>query len=91
MEDRKVRRGVVTAEPAPNPVAEAIKNVANTADGKVLFKFLADTSFMWRSTLRSDQLGKLSVEDSINNEVRRRVYLDIRQHIPKQILKQIEY
>jgi hypothetical protein len=72
-------------------VAQAIAEVAQTPAGQIMFAALAEQCFFYKSTIAGNfQTGEINVYGTLFQEAQRRVYLDIRRHIPKDVRKRIE-
>lgn len=89
------------ADPVANPeqklsdrnarIAKAIAELAETEAGQILFMEMANQYFFHKSTIAGNfQTGEINVYGTLFQEAQRRIYLDIRRHIPLHIRKKIE-
>lgn len=85
MADQKDKQDV------PNRVQKAITEVAQTAEGQELFRYLMrQCNFHTSSIVGDPNTREIMIYGTLFNEANRRLYLDLRRHIPHAIRRKIE-
>ena len=86
MEDQKVKKHSTSSQ-----VQKAIIAIAETEAGVIYFRALMQRCYYQKSTVTgSPESGEINIYGTLFNEAQRRLYLDVRREIPKNILKKIE-
>lgn len=79
------------AKEVPNSVQRAITQIAQTEDGRELFRYLMRMCNFHTSTIVGNpQSHEINIYGTLFNEARRRLYLDLRRYIPHAIRRKIE-
>lgn len=77
--------------PKNQKIIDAIVEVASTEAGRTFFQYLSTRCFYQVSTIVGDpQSHEINPYGTLFNEAQRRLYLDIRRHIPANIRRKIE-
>ena len=75
----------------PGSIQKAITEVSQTSEGQELFRWMMRQCSFHTSTIVGDpQSHEINVYGTLFNEARRRLYLDVRRHIPHGIRRKIE-
>jgi len=78
-------------KPTDAQLQEAVKEISQTAEGQVFFRALAHRCFFQRSVISGNpESHDINIYGTLFNEAARRLYLEIRRHIPPSILRKIE-
>lgn len=79
-----------TATKASENVDKAFQAVAKTKEGQAVFRYLMVHLGFKSPSLAADATGKILIDNVINNEARRNVWLHIRSKIPNEFTNIIE-
>lgn len=75
----------------PSKIQDAISRLSKTDDGREFFRYLMrQCSFHVSTIVGNPQSHDINVHGTLFNEARRRLYLDLRRHIPHAERRKIE-
>ena len=72
-------------------IRKAIQDVAITASGKLFLHWFMKQCGFHSSSIAIDTDGSIDKDGLLINEALRRMYLNIRPHIPPHVLPEVEY
>ncbi len=90
---KKLRERNQPADPEDeDPIDKYYRQTFATAEGKKVLRHLAqELGYQLTSVVVNPQNGQVNTDGLLFNEVRRSVYLEIRQRLTKDILMEVEY